>query len=164
MSEKKNDISADTSKTPRPVEVFYSYAHADEDFRVELEKHLRLLERQGFITGWHDRNISAGMDWKNAIDDHLESAGIILLLISADFLASDYCFDIELKRAMERDAGGKARVIPVILRNCDWSSAPFGKLQALPKDARPITHWERPDDAYTSVVTGIKKAIAEIVP
>jgi hypothetical protein len=79
---------------------------------VELVKHLRLLERQSVITGWHDRNISAGTDWKNAIDDHLESAEIILLLISADFLASDYCFDIELKRAMERHAEGKAREFP----------------------------------------------------
>ena len=164
MSEKKNDITADTSNTPRPVEVFYSYAHADEDFRAELVKHLRLLERQGVITGWHDRNISAGTDWKNAIDDHLESAGIILLLISADFLASDYCYDFELKRAMERHAEGKARVIPIILRKCDWSSAPFGKLQALPKNARPVRNWDDPDEAYTDVVGGIRRAVKEIVP
>jgi len=164
MTNKIDQHGADDAKAPRPVEVFYSYAHADEDFRVELVKHLRLLERQGVITGWHDRNISAGTEWKDAIDNHLESAGIILLLISADFLASDYCYDIELKRAMERHAEGKARVIPVILRNCDWSSALFGKLQALPRNARPIAHWDRPDDAYTDVVAGIKKAIAEIVP
>jgi TIR domain-containing protein len=164
MSEKKNDITAEASKSPRPVEVFYSYAHADEDCRVELVKHLRLLERRGVITGWHDRNISAGTEWKDVIDNHLESAGIILLLVSADFLASDYCYDIELKRAMERHAEGKARVIPVILRNCDWASAPFGKLQALPRNARPIAHWDRPDDAYTDVVNGIKKAIEETVP
>jgi len=164
MTNKMDQHDADDTKAPRHVEVFYSYAHADEDFRVELVKHLRLLERRGVITGWHDRNISAGTEWKDAIDNHLESAGIILLLVSADFLASDYCYDIELKRAMERHAEGKARVIPVILRNCDWASAPFGNLQALPRNARPIAHWDRPDDAYTDVVNGIKKAIEEIVP
>ena len=164
MSEKSDQYGADTTSPAHPVEVFYSYAHADEDFRVELVKHLRLLERQGVITGWHDRNISAGTEWKDAIDEHLESAGIILLLISADFLASDYCYDIELKRAMERHVDGKARVIPIILRKCDWSSAPFGKLQALPKNARPIRSWDDRDEAYTDVVTGIRRAVAEIVP
>lgn len=164
MTEKTDRYGEDDAKTPRPVEVFYSYAHADEDFRVELVEHLRLLERQGVITGWHDRNISAGTEWKDAIDDHLESAKIILLLISSDFLASDYCYDIELKRAMERHAEGKARVIPIIIRKCDWSSAPFGKLQALPKNARPVRSWEDKDEAYTDVVAGIRRAIAEIVP
>lgn len=164
MTDKITPESADGANIPHPVEVFYSYAHVDEDFRDGLVKHLRLLERQKVIKGWHDRNISAGTEWKDAIDEHLESAGIILLLISADFIDSDYCYDIELKRAMERHAEGKARVIPVILRSCDWSSAPFGRLQALPKNARPIENWDRRDDAYTDVVTGIKEAIAQIVP
>jgi len=146
------------------VEVFYSYAHADEEFRVELEKHLSLLKRQKIISAWHDRNISAGTEWKDAIDKHLESAGIILLLISADFLASDYCYDIELNRAMERPAEGTARVIPIILRKCDWSTAPFGKLQALPKNAKPVKSWADTDDAYTDIAIGIRKAVAELLP
>jgi hypothetical protein len=129
---------------------------------VELVKHLRLLERRGVITGWHDRNISAGTEWKDAIDNHLESAGIILLLISVDFLASDYCYNIELKRAMERHAEGKARVIPVILRNCDWSSVPFGKLQALPKDGRPVTTWPNWDEACLDVAEGVMRAVREL--
>src|SRR2546430_141747 len=135
MSESNEGIGLKTTNLPRPVEIFYSYAHKDEDFRIELEKHLSLMRRNGEIAGWHDRNISAGTDWKDSIDKHLESAQIILLLISADFLASDYCYEIEMTRAMERHKESKARVIPVILRNCDWSSAPFGRLQALPKDA-----------------------------
>lgn len=148
--------------SPQPVEIFYSYAHLDEKFREELVKHLRLLERQGVIKGWHDRNISAGMEWKNSIDENLESAGIVLLLVSANFLASDYCYDIEMKRAMERHAQGKARVIPIILSSCRWYGAPFGKLQSLPKEAKPIENWERAAEAYTNVVEGIEKAIEEI--
>ena len=148
--------------TNKPVEIFYSYAHLDEKFREELVKHLRVFERDGLIKGWHDRNISAGTEWKNSIDEHLESAGVILLLVSANFLASDYCYDIELKRAMERHAKGEARVIPIILSSCRWYRAPFGKLQALPKEAKPIENWERPAEAYTNVVEGIEKAIEEI--
>src|SRR5262245_30109477 len=102
------------------IEIFYSYAHEDEELRKELEKHLANLRRQGVIGDWHDRRIGAGQEWAGAIDAHLDSARIILLLISADFLASDYCYDIELKQAMARHAGGEARVIPVILRPVDW--------------------------------------------
>jgi hypothetical protein len=146
----------------RPIEVFYSYSHKDEDLRNELEAHLALLRREGSITGWHDRKIGAGTEWKNSINEHLESARVILLLISSDFLASDYCYDIELKRAMERHNSGEARVIPIILRSCDWASAPFVKLQALPKNAKPIKSWDDRDEAFTDVAAGIREAIADI--
>jgi hypothetical protein len=114
------------------------------------------------IQGWHDRRISAGTEWDGSIDEHLESASIILLLISSDFLASDYCYDKEMKRAMERHEERTTRVIPIILRKCDWHDAPFGKLQALPKDSKPITSWPDRDEAFTDVVAGLKRAIAEI--
>jgi hypothetical protein len=106
-----------------------------------LEVHLKLLKRQDIIQDWHDRDISAGTEWARQISTQLETADIILLLISPDFIASDYCWDIELKRAMERHEAGEARVIPIILRQTDWAGAPFGKLQALPKDAKPVTLW-----------------------
>lgn len=162
MDECNKEAGAKPTNLLGPVEIFYSYAHKDEDFRKELEKHLSLMRRSGEIAGWHDRDISAGTDWKDSIDKHLESAQIILLLVSADFLASDYCYEIEMTRAMERHVEGKARVIPVILRNCDWSSAPFGSLQALPKDAKPIKSWADPDEAYKDVAAGIRKAVAQI--
>jgi len=148
--------------TTRPVEVFFSYSHKDEKFRDDLETHLSLLKRDGLITQWHDRRIGAGTEWKNSIDEHLESAGVILLLISSDFLASDYCYDIELKRAMERHEKGEARVIPVILRHCDWSSATFAKLQSLPKDAKPIKSWADNDEAFADVAAGIRQIIREL--
>lgn len=148
----------------QPVEVFYSYSHKDEEFKDELEKHLKLLQRQGFVSTWHDRKIDAGTEWRNHLDGHLESAGIILLLISSDFLASDYCYDIELNRAMERHEKGEVRVIPIILRTCDWSSAPFAKLQALPKNTKPIKSWADMDEAFTDVAVKLRQVIKDFHP
>ena len=115
-----------------PVEVFYSCAHEDEAFRHTLEKHLSLLRRQGLIKAWHDRHILPGIDWAQAIDEHLESASVILLLVSADFLASDYCSGVEMKRALERHQANQARVIPILLRPTDWQDAPFAKTPGAP--------------------------------
>ncbi len=144
------------------MKLFFSYAHKDEPLRDQLATHLSLLKRQNIITDWHDRNITAGADWSQAIDDNLNTANIILLLISADFLASDYCYDKEMTRALEHHNQGTARIIPIILRPCDWHSAPFGKLQALPKDAKPVTQWDNPDEAFTHIAQGIRTAIAEL--
>ena len=144
------------------VEVFFSYAHEDEKLRDELAKHLKLLERQGAITAWYDREITAGTEWKGQIDEHLESAKVILLLVSADFLASDYCYDVELKRAMKRHEAREARVIPVILREVDWQGASFGKLQALPRNAEPVTNWPNLDQAFADIARGIRRAVEEL--
>jgi hypothetical protein len=144
------------------VDVFYSYSHKDEELRDELQKHLSLLKRQGVIRDWHDRRITAGSEWSGQIDDYLDSAGVILLLVSSDFLASDYCYDVEMKRAMERHAKGEAVVIPIILRSVDWQAAPFSKLQALPKDAKPVTSWIDRDEAFTDIARGIRKAVEKI--
>lgn len=150
---------ATATKADQPIEVFFSYSHKDETFRQELIKHLSILRRQGVIAEWHDRKITAGSEWAGEIDSHLNTADVILLLISSEFLASDYCYDIELKRAMERHDAGEARVIPIILRSVDWSGAPFGKLQALPRDAKPVTEWPNRDAAFTDVAKGIRAAI-----
>ena len=139
--------------------LFYSYSHRDEDLRAELEKHLSLLRRSGHISEWHDRRLEPGTEWKGEIDEHLRSAQIILLLISADFLASDYCYDIEMKVALERHDRGEAVVIPVILRPVDWMSAPFARIQGLPKDARPITTWANRDEAFADVARGIREVV-----
>jgi len=145
-----------------PIEVFYSYSHKDEELRDELEKHLSILRRQRVITGWHDRKIAAGREWAGEIDQHLNTAKVILLLISADFLASDYCYDVEMKRAMERHDNGEAQVIPVILRKVDWRGSLFGKLQALPTDAKPVTSWSNRDEAFANIAMGIRKAIEDL--
>src|SRR5450755_4665357 len=149
---------------PEPVTMFLSYAHEDESLRSELEKHLSLLQRQGLVSTWQDRRIMAGTDWAEAIDEHLNSASIILLLISADFLASDYCYGVEMQRALDRDKAGQARVIPIIVRPCDKKGAPFAHLQALPKDARAITAWNNRDEAWTDVIAGIRRVIEALPP
>jgi hypothetical protein len=141
------------------VEVFLSYAHKDEDLRDELAKHLRILVRQGVITDWHDRKITAGSQWKGEIDNHLNTSRVILLLISADFMDSDYCYDVEMKRALERHETKEARVIPIILRPVYWKGSPFAKLQALPREAKPVTSWEDRDEAFANIVEGIQAAL-----
>lgn len=123
-----------------------------------------MLKRQGLIDAWHDRRIVAGSELDNSIRSELEKADVILLLVSPDFLASDYCYDVEVKRAMERHDAGEARVIPIILRHCDWKSAPFGKLLAAPKDALPVRKWPDLDEAFLDVVQKIKDALPKAKP
>jgi hypothetical protein len=147
---------------PKPVTLFYSYSHKDEKFRDALAKHLALLKRQGLIKEWYDRQIGAGDEWREAIDEHLEAADIILLLVSADFIASDYCFDKEMGRALERHDGGEALVIPIIVRPVNWTGAPFGRLQALPKNGKPVTVWDNRDSAWVNVAEGISKMVVDI--
>lgn len=145
------------------VDVFYSYAHRDEPLREELEKHLALLRRQGYIHEWHDRLIRAGTDWAQAIDKNLNAASLILLLISPDFISSDYCYEIEMQRALERHRSGEARVVPIILRSSDWQSSPFAELQALPKNGKPVTKWEDRDEAFLNIVEGLRAIINEMI-
>jgi hypothetical protein len=139
--------------------LFFSYSHVDENLRDQLEIHLSSLRRQGLIESWHDRRIGAGEEFGAAIDGHIDTADVILLLISPDFIASDYCYQREMKRALERHQHGESRVIPVILRPSDWHDLPFGKLLATPKDGRPITKWPNIDEAFQDVVSAIKGAL-----
>lgn len=146
------------------VEVFISYSHRDERYREALVAHLSALKRQGLLVAWHDRRIDPGARWERAINHALERCGIVLLLISADFLNSDYCMGVELKRAMERDAAGTALVIPIVVRPCDWKHSQFGRLQALPKDGRPVTKWGNQDEAWTDVSRGIRRVLSPVRP
>lgn len=142
-----------------PFKLFYSYSHNDEEMRVELEKHLSLLQRNNVIEGWHFRKIPPGREWRGEIDENLEAAQIILLLMSADFLNSNYCWEVEARRAMERHNLKQATVIPVVVRACDWKNSLFEKLEALPTNAKPITSWSNRDEALYDVTQGIKHAI-----
>lgn len=142
--------------------LFFSYSHADEALRDQLEKQLAMLKRQGVIETWHDRRIGAGENIDHAIDEHINHDEIILLLVSPDFIASDYCYEIEMTRAMERHAAGEAIVIPVILRACDWQQAPFGKLNATPRDGKPITQWPDTDEAFLQVAKAVRGAVERL--
>src|SRR5260370_32199793 len=123
---------------------------------------MRMLRRQELISSWHDSHILPGSDWAQAIDEHLEHASVMLLLISADFLASDYCYGIEMQRALERHQANEARVIPILLRPVDWDKAPFARLQALPTGAKPISTWRNRDAAFTDVTAGIRRVIEDL--
>jgi hypothetical protein len=136
--------------------LFLSYSHKDLAVRAELEVHLAMLKRQGIIDAWHDRRIAAGEEWDHVIKENLETADIILLLVSPYFLASNYCYDIEVKRALEWHEAGSARVVPVVVDPCDWQNAPFSKLATLPKDGKPISKYPNQHDAYLEVVQAIR--------
>jgi hypothetical protein len=147
---------------PRAIRIFYSYAREDEKLRERLEAHLSSMRREGMIEEWHDRRIVPGQKWADEIDQNLEAADIILLLVSPSFVASDYCWSKETKRAMERHEEGTAAVIPVILRPVDWQTLPFGQLQALPRDGKPVTGWSDRDEAFLDVAQGLRRAVAEL--
>jgi hypothetical protein len=128
------------------------YSHRDRGLRGELDKHLAMLRRTGLIEMCHDRRVECGEGLGRLFDAALESADVILLLVSPDFLASDYCYDVEARRALERRKRRGACVIPVILRPCDWRVTLFGNLPAAPADGRPVTTWRNRDEAFLSVV------------
>jgi hypothetical protein len=146
------------------IKVFVSYVDEDDDFRKQLGNHLSQLKQRNIIDIWHNREISPGHDWEHEIDSQLDDAQIILLLISTDFLSSEYCYGIELKRALEKHRAGKTCVIPIILRPVDWGGALFSHLQALPTGARPVTDrkWHNQDEAFADVAQGICRAIEEL--
>jgi hypothetical protein len=143
------------------IRLFYSYSSADEEYRKRLETSLVMLKRFEGLMGWHFRKIIAGEEWDKEIKGELEKADIILLLISPDFLVSDYCFDIEVKRAIEKHEEGSASVVPVILRQCDWKheKSPIKILQGVPENGIPISLWPDQDVAYQDITEKLKLLI-----
>src|SRR5438067_35179 len=111
------------------LDVFISYSHKDWPLRDELATHLSNLRRQGLISDWFDGDIAPGAEWKEQILTHLNKAQIILLLISADFMASEFCYSIAMQQAIARHQAKQAKVIPIILRPTDWEGAPFSDLK-----------------------------------
>lgn len=147
-----------------PITVFFSYSREDKPLRDELEKHLSSLRRRGVISSWHDRQIAAGAEWEKEIDAHLQSADIILLLISPAFIYSDYCYEIELPNALARHDAGEACVVPILLRPVEgWEDLPFARLQVYPSGGKPVTEWDRPDSAYVDIAKGIRSAVEQLL-
>lgn len=144
------------------IRVFISYSHKDEDLRDQLEVQLAMLKRQGLVEVWHDRRLVAGdrLDW--TISKELDEADVVLLLVSPDFLASDYCYKIEKGRALERHRAGEARLISVILRPCDWTYTDLAEFLVTPRDGKAITQWPDRDEAFLNVVQSIRSALDEI--
>lgn len=144
--------------------VFISYAHEDKHYVAGLLKHLSNLIRQGLISKWYDGDILPGTEWRAQIMNHVKTDQIILLLISADFIASDFCYSVEMGEALKRHDAGQARVIPIILRPTDWQGTPFAKIQVLPSSAKAVSTWSDRDSAFIDVVNGIRRAIEDLHP
>lgn len=146
----------------QPVRLFFSYAHEDEALRDNLTKHLGLLKRQNYIASWYDQLIIPGQEWEKETDRKLEEADVILLLVSNDFITSDFCWGVELERAMNRHHSGTAHVVPIILRPCEWNHTPFAKLQVLPPRGRAVTEWDNKDKAWLEITTGIRRVVMQL--
>ncbi|WP_438040694.1 SIR2 family protein [Sorangium sp. So ce128] len=148
---------------PRPVRVFFSYASRDEELLARLEAQMTPLRREGLIALWHSGKIGAGEDTERAIGEQLEAADLILLLVSASYLASEQG-DAQVARAMERRAAGQAVVVPILLRPCDWETTRFAELQAVPRDKKPVTKWPDEDEAFLQVVREIRAVVTKLRP
>lgn len=148
----------------KKISLFFSYSHKDEALKEQLVTHLSMLKRRGIINSWHDRMIIPGEEWDKKIKEELENADIILLLLSPDFLNSDYCYEIEVIRSIERHDNNQCITIPVMLRECDIEGAPFEKLQGLPTDFKAVLskHWFNVDEAFKNITDGIKKSVKKI--
>jgi hypothetical protein len=144
------------------INVFFSYSHKDEAFKEDLQTHLSILKRQGSITSWDDRRISPGDKWEEEINLNLQKADIILLLVSSNFLASDYCYETETIFALEQHNANKCTVIPIIIKPCLFEQSCFKGLQALPKNAKAVSTWENADLAWLDVTQGILKAVNNV--
>ena len=143
--------------------MFCSYSRKDERFRRQFDSSVALLRQQGLVNIWHDRKIDAGSEWVGEIDEHLNSADIVTLFISADFLASDYCYERELRRALEREAQQELEIVPIIIRKCDWEEAPFARFQAIPTGAKPVKSWSDRDAAWTDVAKSLRGTVRKVL-
>ena len=147
---------------PKPIPAFISYSHADAKIKSDLVKHLSPLERLGLVSRWDDGELKAGDNWEQSIVKQMASARLILLLVSSDFIASRFCYENELAAALRRDRAGTAKVVPVILRPCLWQELPFGKLQALPNEGKPVTSWPVADEALMEIAKGLREVAQEL--
>jgi hypothetical protein len=140
----------------RKLKAFVSYSHKDEIYRQELEVSLVQLKREGLIDTWSDRKILPGSNWRNEISENLEDSDVVLLLVSPDFIASDYCYEIELQRAILKHDANESVLIPIILRHSAWANSPIGNFQVLPREGKPLTAWLDKDEAWLDIYKGIR--------
>jgi hypothetical protein len=147
----------------KTIEVVCCYAREDEKSLETLVKHLRSLGSSGHITIWYDREIQPGLEWMRQIDTHLDAAAVVLLLVSPHFIGSEYCWEVQTKKVLDRHEAGKTRVIPIILHPVDWQKTPISKLQVLPSNRQPITTWRHRHQAYLDVAKGIREVVESLL-
>ncbi len=142
-----------------PVRMFLSYARQDRELVQELKNHLTSLLLSGRLSVWGEREIQPGVDWAQVADARLDTADLVLLLVSADLLGSGYATGSEIMQVLERHRERKVSFIPLILRPVDWGDLPFASLQVVPRNARPVTAWESRDAAWYDVIQAIRRIV-----
>ena len=147
---------------PSGVRLFISYAHEDESYLKDFEKHLIPLREAGLVTEWHDRKIRAGQKWNEEIQSKLESAEIFIFMLSNDFMGSEYSKKVELNIARKKQKEGKATIIPMLIRPVDWEETVFGDFQAIPTDANPVSEWKSRDAAFVNVIKHLREICKEM--
>lgn len=143
---------------------FISYTHIDAHYTERLHVHLAQLKRESLLTSWYDGEIAAGQQIERAIDQELKIADLFLALVSPDYLASNYCYNIEFQQAQQLHEAAKLVIIPIIVQPCDWKSSPFGKFKAIPKDGKPVSEWTNENNAFLNIVDEIRKLIKTTTP
>ena len=155
-----NPSSSEETTTPTPKKIFISYAREDEEWVKKLERHLTSLQRQGLVDSWNDTRIMPGTSWNDSIMQALQEADIYIFMVTVDFLASTFINEREVPMALQRhEEDASIRIVPVIVRPCDWSAEPYGQFQALPTDAKPLSTWSSEDEALFKVVQGIARLV-----
>ena len=147
----------------QPIKIFISYSHKDKSYLDKFQIHLSSLTREGLIENWTDNEIVPGQEWDQSIKRNLEQADLIVFLISADFLASDYIHRVEIAKAMKRYSKGEVVVVPILIRPCDFKSLELFKFQALPKNLTPVSRWEDKDEAWLNVVKQLRLVVKSLI-
>jgi len=156
-------VSTGNGRRSHPLKVFVSYAHEDRKFAERLHVSSVMLRREGAIELWSDNEIQPGSEWRRDIDRALQAAEVVLLLISPDFMQSEFCYSVELRRALERHQSGGVVVVPIYVRWTDVGDAGFEALQALPSGRRPITSWPDQDEAWLDIISGLRRVLSSEV-
>jgi len=143
----------------KPISIFLSYAKEDKPFKDKLLKHLSSMIRRNQIDIWDDEQIAGGQNWKEEIESKLRTAQVAILLVSADFLASDFINDFEIPILLERGKKGEVSIVPMLIRPVYFQGSELSDFKGLPKSGKPISNWQNEDEAWISVVGDLVEII-----
>lgn len=147
----------------RVIKILYSSAPEDKSMLENLDKHLVNLKRNSFISTWHHDELQPGIERIVEVEKHFKAADIVILLISSSFFNSDYCHDVEMKKALEKQKNKEAIIIPILLSPCDWENTQIGKLEILPTAKMPIVLWNNREQAFWDVAKNIRQKVEALL-
>ena len=149
------------TKPKQPISIYLSYAKKDEALKLEFEDYLAIMQQNGLISGWVERQVQSGIDWSQIIDPRLLTADLVLLLVSPALLASGYCSGAEIRKAFERSKTNGTRVIPINLHYVNLKGSPFEAIVSIPRNARPVSSWPDRSEAWRNIDTEIRIVIEQ---